>query len=129
MDDTNPNISNYGGARRGAGRKKADDVEPSTVRYNRARADKEEQAAILKKLEVQDAVSKLKAVRGDLVSRAEVEKAFGKYVSLVVSSLNTLPDVVERDVGVTGDIIVKIQSIIDKVRRELHERLIVEFTA
>ncbi len=121
------NITGHGGHRQGAGRPAGAIRSDHTERFNKARADKEEQSAILKKLEVQEALSELKKSMGDLVPREEVERGFAVFVNTVVMMLNTLPDIVERDAGISGESVARIHSALDKVRRELSVKLEAEF--
>ncbi len=121
------NITGHGGHRQGAGRPAGAIRSDHTERFNKARADKEEQSAILKKLEVQEADADLKKSMGDLVPRDEVERGFATFVSTVVMMLNTLPDIIERDAGISGEAVARIRASLDKVRRELSTKLEAEF--
>jgi hypothetical protein len=127
-------IGSHGGRRPGAGRppksSREDGIGTPPIktlspgeRFNKARADKEEQAAILKKLEVQDALVALRMKSGALIPAQDVERAFSRFVTLVVTMLDTLPDVLERDAGITGEAVALAQAAVDKIRRDLHAKL------
>lgn len=112
-----------GGARPGAGRPKGAKNSSHSERYYKARADKEEHTAKLKAIEVQAKAADLKERVGDLVRRGDVERQFSSYVTMVVQTLETMPDILERDGGISGDAVIRVQQLVDKVRADLHEQL------
>lgn len=119
-----------GGSRPGAGRKSANleaDTAPYLLRIIKARADKEESKAFEGKIDAQEKLEEHKRKKGDLVSRSEVERLFLEYVDVVVMVLNTLPDMLERDTGISSEAVGKVQSSVDKIRRDLYGRLESQF--
>ena len=123
-----PVSAGQGGKRPGAGRPPGSKNSSHAERFAKARADKEEQAARLKALDVQAKAADLKERVGDLVRRGDVERRFSSYVTIVVQMLETLPDILERDGGISGEAVERVQSLVDKVRADLHEQLTKHFT-
>ena len=108
-----------GGARPGAGRKPADYV-PSEDRidYEAARARNESAKADLNELE-------LAIKRGEYVPRAEVQAATATALSALSQTLRSVPDNLERTLGVTPELAqevgVQIDAALDDVANRFEE--------
>lgn len=111
-----------GGARPGAGRPRGSSS-PDAKRLAKAKADKEESIAKIRAIEAQQKAIALKEKVGDLVMKSEVERMFAEYVTVVVSILETLPDVLERDAGLPPEAVQRSIAAVDKIREELHEKI------
>ena len=72
---------------------------------------------VLKQVQMAD---EIKRSRGDLVQSIEVEALFADMVRVVVRGLETLPDLMERDAGATGEQVVLAQGVVDAIRDRLH---------
>jgi Protein of unknown function (DUF1441) len=125
MTATDPN--GHGGKREGAGRKPRGWYDESSnshaTRFAKARADKEESIAQLRKIQVQRDLARLKEDMRDLLRQSDVERRFAEFVTTVAMFLDTLPDILERDAGISGDVVERVQAAIDKLRAELHAKL------
>ena len=108
-----------GGARPGAGRKPADYV-PSEDRldYEAARARNEAAKADLNELE-------LAIKRGEYVPRAEVQAATATALSALSQTLRSVPDNLERTLGITPELAqevgVQIDAALDDVANRFEE--------
>ena len=108
-----------GGARPGAGRKPADYV-PSEDRldYEAARARNESAKADLNELE-------LAIKRGEYVPRAEVQAATATALSALSQTLRSVPDNLERTLGITPELAqevgVQIDAALDDVANRFEE--------
>lgn len=69
---------------------------------------------------------KVEAATGALVPAPEVESDYAEFVKLVAQFMDTLPDVMERDCGLTGEQVIRIQAACDKVRQAMFEKVIAE---
>lgn len=67
---------------------------------------------------------RLEIERGRLVPADEVERAHGQIFGTLVHGLETLPDVLERDCGLTSDQVQRVESHIDALRESLYRALI-----
>jgi hypothetical protein len=56
----------------------------------------------------------------ELIPRIEVEQESARCQKIVVQALETLPDVIERDCGVPGAVVERIEERIDQLRRDLY---------
>ena len=108
-----------GGTRPGAGRKPADYV-PSEDRldYEAARARNESAKANLNELE-------LAIKRGEYVPRAEVQAATATALSALSQTLRSVPDNLERTLGITPELAqevgVQIDAALDDVANRFEE--------
>ena len=105
-----------GGARPGAGRKPADYV-PSDDRldYEAARARNESAKADLNELD-------LAIKRGEYVPRAEVQAATATALSALSQTLRSVPDNLERTLGLSPDIAQEVGSQIDAALDDMATR-------
>ena len=113
----------HGGKRDGAGRppgiRGARPKEEQNDAYTilaKARAKRETYKAHLEELKYREAAKELVPVR-------EFELALASGFKAVAATLESLPDILERDVGLTGAQVEKAQTIIDRLRDELFSRL------
>lgn len=60
---------------------------------------------------------------GLLLEAADVEQQFAALVKLLAQFFDTLPDVLERDVSLTGEQVERVQSACDAVRAEMFSRV------
>ncbi len=105
-----------GGARPGAGRKPADYV-PSDDRldYEAARARNESAKADLNELD-------LAVKRGEYVPRAEVQAATATALSALSQTLRSVPDNLERTLGISPDIAQEVGRQIDAALDDMATR-------
>ena len=105
-----------GGARPGAGRKPADYV-PSDDRldYEAARARNESAKADLNELD-------LAIKRGEYVPRAEVQAATATALSALSQTLRSVPDNLERTLGLSPDIAQEVGRQIDAALDDMATR-------
>lgn len=61
---------------------------------------------------------------GDLIPAATMERTLADALKIVAVTLEALPDVLERDCGIDGKTVTKAQEVIDRLREDLHERLV-----
>lgn len=66
---------------------------------------------------------KLQVADGTLVPADEHERALADVVKVAISWAETLPDVLERDAGLSPQQIERVQLAVDRVREELHASL------
>jgi hypothetical protein len=57
---------------------------------------------------------------GNLLSRIEVEDEFARNVKIVALALDTLPDILERDCNLRGEVLTKIEEILDRAREAMY---------
>jgi len=67
---------------------------------------------------------KLQAERGELVPSFEVERKLARLFKLLTQHLDTLPDVLERDVGATPRQLAYVERAIDQVRDAMYLEVI-----
>lgn len=60
---------------------------------------------------------------GELIPAAEYEKALSGALKSVAMTLESLPDVLERDAGIDGNAVERCQIVIDRVREEIYQRI------
>lgn len=60
---------------------------------------------------------------GELIEAVAFERALSEAFKTVASTLESLPDVLERDAGLDGPGVERAQMVIDRVRADLHRRL------
>lgn len=113
----------HGGARRGAGRKPRSQAAPAEAgeeltpyqRYERARAEKEEQLA-------RQARVKADLDEERVVDRQAVRDAAAQAFAAISQSLDAIPDVLERD-GVGIDVAQRVGELISEAKSQLTEDL------
>jgi hypothetical protein len=67
---------------------------------------------------------KVEVATGALVPAPEVEADYASFVKLVAQFFDTLPDVLERDCGLTGEQVERIQEACDRVRQQMFEKVL-----
>jgi hypothetical protein len=107
-----------GGARPGAGRKpkSPDATDPYSI-LAKARAEREIYRAQLDKLKYRQAAK-------ELVPAAEFERALSESFKLMAVTLESLPDVLERDCALPGPAVEKVQKVVDNLREDLYQRMV-----
>ncbi|QKN82196.1 DUF1441 family protein [Scandinavium goeteborgense] len=60
---------------------------------------------------------------GELIPASEVAREFASMAKAMVQVLETLPDILERDCGLTPDTVSRVQAIIDDLRDEIARRV------
>ena len=73
----------------------------------------------LKQVQLSD---QIKRDRGDWVESTKVEAVYADLVRAIIHPLETLPDILERDAGLTGEQVEQVQALIDQLRDTLHEK-------
>ncbi|MBD8875426.1 DUF1441 family protein [Roseibium polysiphoniae] len=73
--------------------------------------------------EAEHAYNKLASLRGEMVSRAEVEDLLNKVFDLVRKSVNGMPDRLSRDAGLSGRQAEQAVAIADDILSDLHRTL------
>lgn len=68
----------------------------------------------------------LELERGDVVPALEVERQFGALFKVLVQGLDTLPDVLERDVGATPKQLTRIEKHLDELRNSLYTEVVTD---
>jgi uncharacterized protein HemX len=66
----------------------------------------------------------LQMERGDVVPSIEVEQKFAGLIKILTQGLETLPDVVERDVGATPVQLARIERAVDELRDALYQQVV-----
>lgn len=66
----------------------------------------------------------LSTSRRELIPRIEVEEEQARVAKIIVQALETLPDILERDCGLAGTQLEKVETTIDKVRDEMYEAMV-----
>jgi ABC-type phosphate transport system auxiliary subunit len=66
---------------------------------------------------------RLQIERGELVPSLEVEQGHGQIFAIVTQMYDTLPDVLERDVGLTPQQLVRVEKHLDEAREALYQAL------
>lgn len=133
MNTPEPRVPGYGGARPGAGRKKRnpdgslaaperdslDDLfgidepkESAYAKYERARAEKELHLA-------RQAAVKADFEEGCVVDRVAVQTACARAFATISQSLDAIPDVLERTLGISPEIAEAVGDIIAASKTQL----------
>ncbi len=123
-----------GGRRESAGRKPIpEEIREESATYGlRQRKGKAEEIEVevnRKRIKLHNEMNDSKRKAGDLVPFDEVRREFTEYVNIVNMTLETLPDIIERNTGISGDVVAEIQLILDRTRRALQEKLESNFGA
>jgi hypothetical protein len=66
---------------------------------------------------------KLETEARELIPRIEVEQEQARLMRIVALMLDTLPDVLERDCGISGETLGRVERSIDDCRETLHKQL------
>lgn len=66
---------------------------------------------------------KLAVERGELIPRDEVRETFAEAFKPIRQTLETLPDILERDAALTPQQVAACEKAIDKLREELHQQV------
>lgn len=69
---------------------------------------------------------KLAAEARELIPRLEVQQGYAKIMKAAAHSLDTLPDLLERDCGLSPAAIARTERAIDALRVELHRALVAD---
>lgn len=69
---------------------------------------------------------KLEQETRELIPRIEVEQEQARMMRIVALMLDTLTDVLERDCGLSGDTLARVERTLDECRELLHKQLIAE---
>ena len=67
---------------------------------------------------------RLQVERGELVPAIEVERGHGQIFAITTQGIDTLPDVLERDVGLTPLQLARVEKHLDEMREALYQALI-----
>lgn len=103
----------HGGAREGAGRPAKGFVKPqSASKYDEARARNELAKAELNELEV-------KTKTGEYGSRAQFRQASATAIAALAQTLRSIPDNLERKLGVSADVATEVGVLIDNALADL----------
>lgn len=94
-----------------------DDDDVNGISYRREKA-------LLTRAQRQAAERENELAEGRLVPTADVEVEMAALIKQVVAFLETLPDTLERDTGLTGAQVERMRELIDQERERFHERLI-----
>ena len=65
----------------------------------------------------------LQAKCGELIPVYEYETALAKVLKILAVTLESLPDVLERDAGLTGSAVLRAQEVCDRVRSDIYKDL------
>lgn len=63
---------------------------------------------------------KVEVSTGSLVPAAEVEADYAELVKKIAQFFDTLPDVLERDAGITGEQVIRVQEACDRMREAIY---------
>jgi phage terminase Nu1 subunit (DNA packaging protein) len=64
--------------------------------------------------------------KGDLVLAADCERQLARVVKRVAQTLETLPDTLERDVGLPGEAVERLTERLDQHREWLHQQIVAD---
>jgi len=67
---------------------------------------------------------RLQEAARELISCTEVELELARIFKLLVQACDTIPDILERDCGLTGDALTSVERAIDAVREQIYSDLI-----
>lgn len=67
---------------------------------------------------------KLQLERGELVPSFEVERTLARLFKLLTQHLDTLPDIIERDVGATAKQLARIERLLDECREAMYREVV-----
>lgn len=106
----------HGGSRPGAGRKPKGEQNDAYTLLAKAKAKRETYRAQLTELEY-------KQKAGELMPRDEYCRDLAAVLKIVAVTIESLPDVLERDAGIDGEAVERCQAVIDGLREELYIKL------
>lgn len=66
---------------------------------------------------------KLSAALGQVIPVDQFERELARAFKSVASTLESLPDVLERDAGLSGAAVERCQALVDRLREEMHGRI------
>ncbi|UZZ64581.1 terminase small subunit [Curvibacter phage PCA1] len=108
-----PQVRSHGGAREGAGRPAKGFVKPkASTDYDLARARNELAKAELNELDV-------KVKTGEYGSRAQFRQASATAIAALAQTLRSIPDNLERKLGVTPEVASEVSVLIDNALNDL----------
>ena len=67
---------------------------------------------------------KLEQETGSLIPAAEVESVTAEVMKTLAQTLDTLPDVLERDAGISGEAVQIVQRVIDSARESMYSDVV-----
>jgi len=122
VTDVPKSTPGHGGKRPGAGRPPGSGRKPKTEQNDaytvlaKAKAKRETYRAQMEELRYKEAAK-------DLIPATQYERALASAFKVVASTLESLPDVLERDAGIDGPAVARCQAVIDRVREDLYSSL------
>lgn len=114
-----PPTGKRGGARQGAGRKSAAHeaaTADAAIIYAKAKAQKMAYDAKMAELE-------FKAKSGEFVPREEVRRASATSFSMIAQAMRSIPDNLERKLGISPEIAEEVSLLIDEAMGNLADEL------
>lgn len=87
------------------------------------RLDPQHEKARLDAARADLAETQLGKVRGELIPAVEYERALSDGFKTVAMTLESLPDLLERDAGLPGPAVDRAIQVIDRLREDLYRRL------
>ena len=109
-------LGQHGGTRPGAGRPAGAKAE-IYEKLARAKAKRESYRALMAEMEYRQKA-------GELIPVAVHERELAAVLKVVAVTIESLPDVLERDAGISGEAVARCQLICDRTREGLYKRLI-----
>jgi hypothetical protein len=70
--------------------------------------------------QAEQAQLKLQTDRGELITSGDVERTFAAALKPIRLCLETLPDILERDVGLSPTQVTRCERALDEIREQLH---------
>lgn len=67
---------------------------------------------------------KLEQETGSLIPAADVESVTAEVMKTLAQTLDTLPDVLERDAGISGEAVQIVQRVIDSARESMYSDVV-----
>ena len=119
VTDVPKSTPGHGGARPGAGRPKGSVKQDQNDAYTvlaKAKAKRETYRAQMEELRYRQAAK-------ELIPAADFERAIADAFKVVAQTLESLPDVLERDAGIDGPAVERCQAVIDRLRDDLYRGL------
>ncbi len=105
-----------GGARPGAGRPRKTEQADSHSAYAEARARREWARAELD-------VMRLRREALELLPAEDFRRGMAEAFKLLATTLESLPDVLERDCALAGSAVERVQRVVDNLREDLYRRM------
>jgi phage terminase Nu1 subunit (DNA packaging protein) len=85
--------------------------------------DPQQEKARLDQLRADEVADRLAQKRGELIEAHVFERELASAFKTIASALESLPDVLERDAGLDGAGVERVQTVVDRLREELVTRL------